>query len=212
MSARAVAGIVVAAAALLWTASQLTVVSLLMAEIGGRRDAFWSEFAFECASVALVAILILRAQRWRLDTPALWAWGALSLVSIGIAESVAMLRLETTVSSFKDIFAGAAHMHYATRWAAVFCLFAGLYALFPKITARNSTRFLAKLQFALMLAGFVALRGASLAIRWADMAPRNRMLVDSFVLIGVTAMVVGAAVFVILLALALLPRRAAEAS
>jgi heme/copper-type cytochrome/quinol oxidase subunit 1 len=213
MSNRAVAGIVAATAALLWIVFGIPVMPTVLAAFVGWWHLLLLEFAVDGALVALVAVLVLRSQRRLLDAPALWAAGAILIVLTNAAQGIMLARADA--NPLQDVYYIVAHIRYATHMSAMFCLFAGFYALFPRVSGWTYSRPLANLQFALMLAGFAIATSTWLALLLAPMPQRYRDLDGWFsrwnqvASAGALVMAAGAATFLVVLAHAFLRRRPA---
>src|SRR6185312_5772885 len=85
-----VAGIVVATTVLLWIVSGIALIPVVAALFIGWYDHFRFEFALECATIALIAGIVLHSQERLYDTPALWAWGAILVVLADAVQGIAL--------------------------------------------------------------------------------------------------------------------------
>ncbi len=85
-------------------------------------------------------------------TPMLWAMGFLFLFTVGGVTGV-VLSQAAIDRVYHDTYYVVAHFHYVMSLGAVFCIFAGIYYWFPKMTGRDYPEWAGKLHFWMMFIG-----------------------------------------------------------
>ncbi len=85
-------------------------------------------------------------------TPMLWALGFLFLFTVGGVTGV-VLSQAAIDRVYHDTYYVVAHFHYVMSLGAVFCIFAGIYYWFPKMTGRMYPEWAGKLHFWMMFIG-----------------------------------------------------------
>ena len=91
-----------------------------------------AEIAIEAAWIVALAGIVILASR-KIDTPSLWAIGAIVVVIAGGATGAKLMPPEGT--ALWDPYYMVAHFRYVMRIGAVFMTFAGFYYWFPRITS-----------------------------------------------------------------------------
>jgi cytochrome c oxidase subunit 1 len=89
----------------------------------------------------------------RFKTPMLFALGFLMNFLIGGISGVFLGSVPVDVQ-LSDTYYVVAHIHYVLMGGAMFCVFAGLYYWFPKMTGRLLSERLGQIHFLLMFVGF----------------------------------------------------------
>lgn len=150
-------------------------------------------------------------------TPMIWAIGFIFLFTVGGVTGV-MLSNAGIDQSLHDTYYVVAHFHYVLSLGAVFSIFAGFYYWYEKIFGIKFNETLANIQFFFFFVGanliffpqhFLGLQG--MPRRYVDYA-------DGFALwnhvssMGYVVMLVGMAVFFVLLIESIMRRRPAEAN
>jgi cytochrome c oxidase subunit 1 len=150
-------------------------------------------------------------------TPMIWAIGFIFLFTIGGVTGV-MLSNAGVDQALHDTYYVVAHFHYVLSLGAVFSIFAGFYYWYEKIFGIKFNEMLANIQFAFFFVGanliffpqhFLGLQG--MPRRYVDYA-------DGFALwnkvssLGYVVMLIGMAVFFLVLIESILRRRPAEAN
>jgi cytochrome c oxidase subunit 1 len=87
-----------------------------------------------------------------LKTPMLWAFGFLFLFTLGGVTGI-VLSQAAVDRYYHDTYYVVAHFHYVMSLGAVFCIFAGIYFYFPKMTGRMYPEWAGKLHFWTMFIG-----------------------------------------------------------
>ena len=87
-----------------------------------------------------------------LKTPMLWAFGFLFLFTLGGVTGI-VLSQAAVDRYYHDTYYVVAHFHYVMSLGAVFCIFAGIYFYFPKMTGRMYPEWAGKLHFWAMFIG-----------------------------------------------------------
>ena len=87
-----------------------------------------------------------------LKTPMLWAFGFLFLFTLG-GVTGSVLSQAAVDRFYHDTYYVVAHFHYVMSLGAVFCIFAGIYFYFPKMTGRMYPEWAGKLHFWTMFIG-----------------------------------------------------------
>ncbi|MDB2577832.1 MAG: cytochrome c oxidase subunit I [Tateyamaria sp.] len=87
-----------------------------------------------------------------LKTPMLWAFGFLFLFTVGGVTGI-ILAQAAVDRYYHDTYYVVAHFHYVMSLGAVFCIFAGIYFYFPKMTGRMYPEWAGKLHFWTMFIG-----------------------------------------------------------
>jgi cytochrome c oxidase subunit 1 len=85
-------------------------------------------------------------------TPMLWAMGFLFLFTVGGVTGV-VLSQAAIDRAYHDTYYVVAHFHYVMSLGAIFCIFAGIYYWFTKMTGRAYPEWAGKTHFWLMFAG-----------------------------------------------------------
>ena len=85
-------------------------------------------------------------------TPMLWAFGFLFLFTVGGVTGI-VLSQAAVDRYYHDTYYVVAHFHYVMSLGAVFCIFAGIYFYFPKMTGRMYPEWAGKLHFWTMFIG-----------------------------------------------------------
>jgi len=85
-------------------------------------------------------------------TPMLWALGFLFLFTVGGVTGV-VLSQAAIDRMYHDTYYVVAHFHYVMSLGAVFCIFAGIYYWFAKMTGRDYPEWAGKLHFWMMFIG-----------------------------------------------------------
>ncbi|MBD0865923.1 MAG: cytochrome c oxidase subunit 1 [Rhodobacteraceae bacterium] len=85
-------------------------------------------------------------------TPMLWALGFLFLFTVGGVTGI-VLSQAAVDRYYHDTYYVVAHFHYVMSLGAVFCIFAGIYFYFGKITGRQYPEFWGKVHFWMMFIG-----------------------------------------------------------
>ncbi len=85
-------------------------------------------------------------------TPMLWAMGFLFLFTVGGVTGV-VLSQAAIDRAYHDTYYVVAHFHYVMSLGAVFCIFAGIYYWFSKMTGRAYPEWAGKLHFWMMFIG-----------------------------------------------------------
>jgi cytochrome c oxidase subunit I len=85
-------------------------------------------------------------------TPMLWAMGFLFLFTVGGVTGV-VLSQAAIDRQYHDTYYVVAHFHYVMSLGAVFCIFAGIYYWFSKMTGRSYPEWAGKLHFWMMFIG-----------------------------------------------------------
>jgi len=85
-------------------------------------------------------------------TPMLWAFGFLFLFTIGGVTGIVLAQAGVD-RAYHDTYYVVAHFHYVMSLGAVFCIFAGVYFYFGKITGRQYPEWAGKLHFWTMFIG-----------------------------------------------------------
>jgi cytochrome c oxidase subunit 1 len=85
-------------------------------------------------------------------TPMLWAFGFLFLFTVGGVTGV-VLSQAAVDRAYHDTYYVVAHFHYVMSLGAVFCIFAGIYFYFGKMTGRQYPEWAGKLHFWAMFIG-----------------------------------------------------------
>jgi len=87
-----------------------------------------------------------------LKTPMLWAFGFLFLFTVGGVTGI-VLSQAAVDRYYHDTYYVVAHFHYVMSLGAVFCIFAGIYFYFPKMTGRMYPEWAGKVHFWTMFVG-----------------------------------------------------------
>jgi cytochrome c oxidase subunit 1 len=87
-----------------------------------------------------------------MNTPMLWAFGFLFLFTVGGVTGI-VLSQAAVDRYYHDTYYVVAHFHYVMSLGAVFCIFAGVYFYFPKMTGRMYPEWAGKLHFWMMFIG-----------------------------------------------------------
>ncbi|MEO1778816.1 MAG: cytochrome c oxidase subunit I, partial [Pseudomonadota bacterium] len=87
-----------------------------------------------------------------LKTPMLWAFGFLFLFTVGGVTGI-VLSQAAVDRYYHDTYYVVAHFHYVMSLGAVFCIFAGIYFYFPKMTGRMIPEWMGKIHFWTMFIG-----------------------------------------------------------
>ncbi|MEM9869926.1 MAG: cytochrome c oxidase subunit I [Pseudomonadota bacterium] len=87
-----------------------------------------------------------------LKTPMLWAFGFLFLFTVGGVTGI-VLSQAAVDRYYHDTYYVVAHFHYVMSLGAVFCIFAGIYFYFPKMTGRMIPEWMGKVHFWTMFIG-----------------------------------------------------------
>ena len=85
-------------------------------------------------------------------TPMLWAFGFLFLFTLGGVTGIVLSQAGID-RAYHDTYYVVAHFHYVMSLGAVFCIFAGIYFYFPKMTGRMYPEWAGKLHFWTMFIG-----------------------------------------------------------
>ena len=85
-------------------------------------------------------------------TPMLWAMGFLFLFTVGGVTGIVLSQAPLD-RAYHDTYYVVAHFHYVMSIGAVFCIFAGVYYWFTKITGRAYPEWAGKLHFWMMFVG-----------------------------------------------------------
>lgn len=85
-------------------------------------------------------------------TPMLWAFGFLFLFTVGGVTGI-VLSQAAVDRAYHDTYYVVAHFHYVMSLGAVFCIFAGIYFYFSKMTGRAYPEWAGKLHFWMMFIG-----------------------------------------------------------
>ena len=85
-------------------------------------------------------------------TPMLWALGFLFLFTVGGVTGV-VLSQAAIDRAYHDTYYVVAHFHYVMSLGAVFCIFAGVYYWFGKMTGRQYPEWAGKMHFWMMFIG-----------------------------------------------------------
>ncbi|HRW13955.1 MAG: cytochrome c oxidase subunit I [Rhodobacteraceae bacterium] len=85
-------------------------------------------------------------------TPMLWAVGFLFLFTVGGVTGIVLSQAPLD-RAYHDTYYVVAHFHYVMSIGAVFCIFAGVYYWFTKITGRAYPEWAGKLHFWMMFVG-----------------------------------------------------------
>jgi cytochrome c oxidase subunit 1 len=85
-------------------------------------------------------------------TPMLWAFGFLFLFTVGGVTGI-VLSQAAVDRAYHDTYYVVAHFHYVMSLGAVFCIFAGIYFYFGKMTGRQYPEWAGKLHFWAMFIG-----------------------------------------------------------
>jgi cytochrome c oxidase subunit 1 len=86
------------------------------------------------------------------ETPALWAMAMIFLLAAALAFGWSLSHAASD-AALQDTYYVVVHYRYALCMSAMFCLFAGFYALFPRVTGYRYNALLANLQVLLTTAG-----------------------------------------------------------
>ena len=150
-------------------------------------------------------------------TPMIWAIGFIFLFTVGGVTGV-MLSNAGIDQSLHDTYYVVAHFHYVLSLGAVFSIFAGFYYWYEKIFGIKFNETLANIQFFFFFVGanliffpqhFLGLQG--MPRRYVDYAD-GYALWNHVSSMGYVVMLVGMAVFFVLLIESILRRRPAEAN
>jgi len=87
-----------------------------------------------------------------LKTPMLWAFGFLFLFTVGGVTGIVLSQAGVD-RAYHDTYYVVAHFHYVMSLGAVFCIFAGIYFWFSKMTGRDYPEWAGKLHFWMMFIG-----------------------------------------------------------
>ena len=87
-----------------------------------------------------------------MKAPMLWAFGFLFLFTVGGVTGVVLSQAGVD-RAYHDTYYVVAHFHYVMSLGAVFCIFAGVYYWFAKMTGRQYNETLAKVHFWMMFIG-----------------------------------------------------------
>ncbi|SFA89057.1 cytochrome c oxidase subunit 1 [Poseidonocella pacifica] len=85
-------------------------------------------------------------------TPMLWAFGFLFLFTVGGVTGIVLSQAGVD-RAYHDTYYVVAHFHYVMSLGAVFCIFAGIYFYFPKMSGRMYPEWAGKLHFWMMFIG-----------------------------------------------------------
>ena len=85
-------------------------------------------------------------------TPMLWAFGFLFLFTVGGVTGIVLSQAGID-RAYHDTYYVVAHFHYVMSLGAVFCIFAGIYFYFPKMSGRMYPEWAGKLHFWTMFIG-----------------------------------------------------------
>ncbi len=85
-------------------------------------------------------------------TPMLWAFGFLFLFTVGGVTGI-VLSQAAVDRAYHDTYYVVAHFHYVMSLGAVFCIFAGIYFYFGKMSGRQYPEWAGKLHFWMMFIG-----------------------------------------------------------
>ena len=85
-------------------------------------------------------------------TPMLWAMGFLFLFTVGGVTGV-VLSQAAVDRAYHDTYYVVAHFHYVMSLGAVFCIFAGIYYWFSKMTGKSYPEWAGKVHFWMMFIG-----------------------------------------------------------
>ncbi|MEM7237355.1 MAG: cytochrome c oxidase subunit 1, partial [Pseudomonadota bacterium] len=85
-------------------------------------------------------------------TPMLWAFGFLFLFTAGGVTGIVLSQAGID-RAYHDTYYVVAHFHYVMSLGAVFCIFAGIYYWFGKMTGRQYPEFWGKVHFWMMFIG-----------------------------------------------------------
>ncbi len=85
-------------------------------------------------------------------TPMLWAFGFLFLFTVGGVTGIVLSQAGVD-RAYHDTYYVVAHFHYVMSLGAVFCIFAGIYFYFGKMTGRQYPEWAGKLHFWAMFIG-----------------------------------------------------------
>jgi cytochrome c oxidase subunit 1 len=85
-------------------------------------------------------------------TPMLWAMGFLFLFTVGGVTGIVLAQAGID-RAYHDTYYVVAHFHYVMSLGAVFCIFAGIYFYFPKMSGRWYPEWAGKLHFWMMFIG-----------------------------------------------------------
>ncbi|WP_306015931.1 cytochrome c oxidase subunit I [Oceanicaulis sp. MMSF_3324] len=150
-------------------------------------------------------------------TPMIWAIGFIFLFTVGGVTGV-MLSNAGIDQSLHDTYYVVAHFHYVLSLGAVFSIFAGFYYWYEKIFGIKFNETLANIQFFFFFVGanliffpqhFLGLQG--MPRRYVDY-PDGFALWNHVSSMGYVVMLIGMAVFFVLLVESILRRRPAEAN
>ena len=150
-------------------------------------------------------------------TPMIWAIGFIFLFTVGGVTGV-MLSNAGIDQSLHDTYYVVAHFHYVLSLGAVFSIFAGFYYWYEKIFGIKFNEMLANIQFFFFFVGanliffpqhFLGLQG--MPRRYVDYAD-GYALWNHVSSMGYVVMLVGMAVFFVLLIESIMRRRPAEAN
>ena len=87
-----------------------------------------------------------------MKTPMLWAFGFLFLFTVGGVTGIVLSQAGVD-RAYHDTYYVVAHFHYVMSLGAVFCIFAGIYFYFSKMTGRDYPEWAGKLHFWMMFIG-----------------------------------------------------------
>jgi len=85
-------------------------------------------------------------------TPMLWAMGFLFLFTMGGVTGIVLSQAPLD-RAYHDTYYVVAHFHYVMSLGAIFCIFAGIYYWFAKMTGRQYPEWAGKLHFWMMFIG-----------------------------------------------------------
>jgi len=85
-------------------------------------------------------------------TPMLWAFGFLFLFTVGGVTGIVLSQAGVD-RAYHDTYYVVAHFHYVMSLGAVFCIFAGIYFYFPKMSGRMYPEWAGKTHFWMMFVG-----------------------------------------------------------
>lgn len=87
-----------------------------------------------------------------MKTPMLWAFGFLFLFTVGGVTGIVLSQAGVD-RAYHDTYYVVAHFHYVMSLGAVFCIFAGIYYWFTKMSGRAYPEWAGKLHFWMMFIG-----------------------------------------------------------